>query len=143
VAEREKWRPVPERFLPPVIPDDTENGAPTLASDKAYEVSDQGRVRSVPRQVAGRGESIRTLQGKILSPRVRPDGTRAVNLWRGNRYRQWPVKRIVLEVWSEREQPPGYEPKNVDDNPANNRVSNLRWEPVGGMALLRRSMLGR
>jgi hypothetical protein len=115
----EQWRPVLDpRF------------------SNSYEVSDMGRARSVTREVAGRGDSIRKVKGKILSPRIRPDGTRAVNLWLDNDYIQYPVKRLVLEAFTGRRQPRGYDAKNIDDDPANNRLSNLRWEPVGGLALL-------
>src|SRR6516225_1891527 len=81
----------------------------------AYQASDMGRIRSVTRQVAGRTgrdgvPCIRTVKGRILSPRVRPnDGTRAVNLWIENDYIQFPVKRLVLEAFTGRAQPPGYD----------------------------------
>jgi hypothetical protein len=117
-----------------------EQWAPVLDPrfSRSYEVSDMGRVRSIPRQVAGKNGSIRTVQGRILSPRIRPtDGTRAVNLWHCNHYIQVPLKRLVLETFTGRRQPKGYDAANIDANPANNRLSNLRWEPVGGMALLR------
>jgi hypothetical protein len=102
----------------------------------SYAVSDQGRARSMPRHVAGRNDSIRTVQGKILSPRVRPDGTRAVNLWLENDYIQYPLRRLVLEAFTGRPQPPGYDAKNINGDPGDNRLANLRWEPVGGLALL-------
>ena len=129
-AVMEQWRPVLD---------------PRFSS--SYHVSDQGRAKSVPRQVAGRigrdgSASIRTVKGKILSPRVRPDGTRAVNLWFENDYVQMPVKRLVLEAFTGQRQPLGYDAKNIDGDPANNKLSNLRWEPVGGMALLH-ERLGR
>ena len=125
IAVAEQWRPVP-------------------GWGGAYEVSDMGRVRSVPRQVAGRigrdgTNSIRTVQGRILSPRVRKDGTLAVNLWAGNKYRQWPIKRLVLEAFTCR-QPMGYDARNIDEDPANNMLSNLEWAPVGGLALLRQTL---
>lgn len=107
----------------------------------SYEVSDQGRVRSIPRQVAGRDGSVRKLQGKLLSPRIRPDGTRAVNLWKGNTYVQKPVKRLVLESFTGRRQPHGYDAANKNEDPADNRLINLEWRPVGGMALLHRSLV--
>ena len=106
----------------------------------AYQVSDQGNARSIRRQVAGRTGrsglgSTRTVQGKELSPRIRPDGTRAVNLWLGNNYRQVPIARLVLEAF-DRPQPPGHDADNKDGDKANCRLSNLRWKPVGGLALL-------
>ena len=117
--QTEQWRPVLD---------------PRFSS--SYRVSDQGRARSLPRQVAGRGGSIRTVKGQILSPRVRPDGTRAVNLWIENDYIQFPLRRLILEAFTGRAQPPGYDAKNINGDPADNRLCNLRWEPVGGLALL-------
>lgn len=119
----EQWRPV----LDPRFTD-------------AYQASDMGRIRSLPRQVRGRGDSLRTIPGTVLSPRIRPDGTPAVNLWLDNDYVQFPVKRLVLEAFTRRHQPRGYDAKNIDENPLNNKLSNLRWEPVGGLALLRQSL---
>jgi hypothetical protein len=106
----------------------------------AYQVSDHGQVTSVARQVAGRGDSVRTVQGKILSPRIRPDGTRAVNLWLENDYVQIPVPRLVLEAFSGQRQPVGYDAKNIDGDPGNNALSNLAWRPVGGLALLQQQL---
>lgn len=97
----------------------------------------------MPRQVAGRGGSVRTLQGKILSPRIRPaDGTRAVNLWRGNVYEQHPVKRLVLTTFGGRPQPLGWDAKNKNGDPADNRYVNLKWKPVGGVAVLHKALYG-
>jgi hypothetical protein len=47
-----------------------------------YEVSDQGQVRSLGRVVKGRDGSDRYINGKVISQRERPDGTKIVNLWR-------------------------------------------------------------
>jgi hypothetical protein len=104
---------------------------------QSYEVSDMGRARSVPRQVAGKNGSIRTVQGRVLSPGVRRDGTRAVNLWMEGAGIQFPVARLILEAFSGRRQPSGYAAKPIDGNPANLKLSNLRWEPVGGLGLLK------
>lgn len=93
-----------------------------------YEVSSEGRIRSVEREVSGRERSARRLRGQELTPRIRPDGTRAVNLWHGNKYRQIPVRRIVLEAF-DRERPRGFDAKNIDGDPANNRLENLQWAP--------------
>lgn len=126
IAVAERWRPIP-------------------GYGDAYEVSDLGRVRSLTRQVAGRvgrdgTPSIRTVQGRILSPRVRKDGTLAVNLWELNDYVQVPVSRLVLEAFTGRRQPPGYDARNMDDDKANNKLSNLRWVPVGGVLTLRQRL---
>ena len=112
---------------------------------RAYQASDHGRIRSIPRQVAGRiGRdgvySTRTVQGKILSPRVRRDGTRSVHLWLENEYVEIPVRRLILEAFTGRPQPLGYDARNIDNDPANNALTNLRWVPGGGLALLHQQL---
>lgn len=122
---------VPEQWRPVVVDPD--------GYGEGYEVSDHGQARSLARQVAGRDGSIRVVQGKILSPRIRVDGTRAVNLWRGNSYRQKPIKRLVLEAFHGPPPSASHDAKNIDEDPANNALANLRWE-AGGLALLRRRL---
>ena len=61
-----------------------------------YEVNAEGQIRSVDRWVKGRDGSQRKISGKMLTPRVRADGTYAVNLWTENSYKQIPVKVLVL-----------------------------------------------
>ena len=107
----------------------------------AYQISNLGNCRSIKRERAGRDGSIRAVKGKILSPRIRENGTRAVNLWRGNTYQQVPVKQLVLEAWRG-PCPDNYEPVNVNGDPSDNRLVNLAWRPAGGLALLRKR-LGR
>ena len=63
----------------------------------------------------------------MLTPRIRPDGTYVVNLWRNNKYRQVPIRRIVLEAF-DRAQPRGMDAINVNGNPADNNLKNLRWQ---------------
>ena len=75
----------------------------------------------------GRENSHRKLQGKLLTPRIRPDGTMAVNLWCKNRYRQVPIRRLVLEAF-DRAQPMGYDAANMNGDLADNRLINLQWE---------------
>lgn len=114
---------------------------PVVDWEDKYQVSDMGNVRSIDRKVAGRGKSVRSLKGKPLSPRIRPDGTRAVNLWRENVYEQKPVKRLVLEAFGS-PRPPGHDAKNINEDPSDNRLTNLRWEPKAGLAFLKKH-LGR
>lgn len=116
-----------------------ERWRPVLDWEDKYEVSDLGNVRSIDRKVGGRGKSVRALKGKVLSPRIRPDGTRAVNLWRDNTYEQKPVKRLVLEAFGS-PRPSGCDAVNIDENPANNALSNLEWKPKAGLAFLQRHL---
>jgi hypothetical protein len=104
-----EWRPVP-------------------GYEGLYEVSDQGQVRSLARSVKGRDGSDRRITGKIISHRVRPDGTVAVNLWKLNTYKQFPLRRVVLLTFDS-PRPRGFDAINSNGDPSDNRLSNLQWQP--------------
>jgi hypothetical protein len=88
-----------------------------------YEVSDAGRVRSKDRRVHNYIK-----RGKVLKPSPRKKGERVVcyvvNLGRDNMRR---VHRLVLEAFVG-PAPEGDEGCHNDGNPANNALSNLRWD---------------
>lgn len=104
-----------------------EEWRPVRGFESAYAVSNMGIVKSVDRYVKGRENSRRWLKGVVLTPRTRPDGTLAVNLWQENSYRQVPVRRIVLDAF-DGPQPRGFDAVNIDEDPTNNRLSNLEWQ---------------
>jgi NUMOD4 motif len=116
----------------------SEQWRPVRGYEDAYEVSDLGHVRSVTRVVRGRERSDREIQGKLLTPRIRPDGTYAINLWIENKYKQVPVRRIVLEAF-DRPKPANCDAANVNEDPSDNRLRNLQWRPDKRF----RGMLGR
>jgi hypothetical protein len=92
-----------------------------------YEISDQGRVRSIKR---------RGSPGRVLSPYVHK-GYRYAKLWRGNRETRLLIHRLMLTAFvgpSPKEKPFGL---HDDDNPANNVLGNLRW----GVGVARRAWL--
>lgn len=113
----------------------TEEWRPVRGYEDTYQVSNQGTVRSVERYVRGKkypltGEySRRKLQGKVLSPRTRPDGILAVNLWSKNKYRQFRVRRLVLDAF-DGPQPHGFDAANIDGDHTNNRLENLEWRQM-------------
>jgi NUMOD4 motif len=120
----------------------SEQWKPVRGYEAAYEVSDEGRVRSMERNVGGREKSSRHLQGKILTPRIRPDFTEAVNLWANNAYKQVPVRRLVLEAF-DRVRPAGMDAYNVNGDPSDNRLGNLQWRydrRLRSIAGIRRSL---
>lgn len=100
----------------------TENWRPVSGYEGAYEVSDQGRVRSLDR-IARDGKRLR---GRVLRPFVMPTGhVRAVLVKDGVR-RTLKVHRLVLQAFVG-PAPEGTEALHRDGNAGNNTLSNLRW----------------
>lgn len=91
-----------------------------------YEVSDCGRVRSLDRvqMYSFRGRLVaRKHRGKILQAGTMERGHQFVVL---GRKKGFCVHVLVLLAFVGPPQP-GQECCHYDDNPANNRLSNLRW----------------
>lgn len=92
-----------------------------------YEVSSEGRVRSLPQviicegPVKGRYTSVR--QGKLLRPGRMPGGHLSVALGKGN---SQCVHKLVLNAFVG-PAPDDYECLHINGNPADNRLQNLRW----------------
>jgi NUMOD4 motif-containing protein/HNH endonuclease len=97
-----------------------------------YEVSDHGRVRSVDRiklytqrSKSGRAYTVeRKHHGRLLRAGTMKSGHQIVILGRGN---PRCVHALVLEAFVGLA-PTGTECCHWDDDPANNRLSNLRWD---------------
>lgn len=90
---------------------------PVNGFESLYEVSNMGRVRSLPRK---------TTRGKILSPSIDKDGYYRVNLVDGERSKTYSIHRLVAQAFIE----------NVanlpivnhkDENKQNNRADNLEY----------------
>ncbi|TXC63683.1 hypothetical protein FRZ32_08435 [Sphingosinicella ginsenosidimutans] len=107
----------------------SERWLPVPGFEGLYEVSDQGRVRSLDRviETASRWGGIKTnrLRGRILKPT--PSGSRRqhliVSLGRGNLVF---VHRLVLLAFVG-PRPDGMECRHLDGNGSNNNLSNLIW----------------
>lgn len=95
-----------------------------------YQVSNLGRVRSLPREVAyirvrnNKAQNIISHHsGRIMSSPINGEGYAQVPITRGNNMR---VHRLVAETFI-----PNPENKpfinHIDGNKANNRVDNLEW----------------
>lgn len=100
----------------------TESWRPVAGYEGAYEVSDLGRVRSLNR-LTSHGHNRR---GVTLKPFPMQRGYMVVNLWWANQPRMWLVHRLVLAAFVG-PQPVGMEALHGDGDPANNRLTNLRW----------------
>lgn len=96
-----------------------------------YQVSDNGRVRSLDRPVVRRnkltgGFSHNTLPGRILKPQAQKSGHLEVKLG-FNPAKHYRIHRLVMLAF-EGPCPEGKEVCHNDNNPANNHLKNLRYD---------------
>lgn len=90
-----------------------------------YEVSDQGRVRSLTRSVRSRWGTPKALKGRVL--RQCDQGKYlVVTLYRDRVPKMFTVHRLVLLAFVG-PCPEGQEGLHFDDDGKNNRLENLRW----------------
>lgn len=111
-----------------------ERWLPIPGFERAYEVSDRGRVRSIDRvhtyeridQYSGRVLTIvRRHRGRILRPATNAnDGHMSVVLGRAAGSKG--IHTLVLRAFVG-PPPEGHECCHRDDDPSNNKLSNLRW----------------
>lgn len=101
----EQWKPVP-------------------GYEGSYEVSDQGRVRSLDRLVPGKDGRVTRFHGRVLKPWENQVGHKYVQLGRKDKRI---VHRLVLETFVG-PCPEGMEACHWNDVPGDNRLENLRWD---------------
>lgn len=91
-----------------------------------YEISNLGRVKSLPRSVKRRGKTIRTLREKILTPQLHYRGYLKIDLNREGKYERFYIHRLVAMHFLPF--PIDCDVVNhIDCNKQNNYVSNLEW----------------
>ena len=108
-----------------------EEWRPVLGYEGLYEVSDQGRVRSLDRALRDKNGLLKRFKGKILSISIRKNkyGQYAIvglPLLDGDRNRTRYVAHLVLESF-DCARPAGMECCHCDGNSLNNKIDNLRW----------------
>ena len=106
-TQAEQWRPIP-------------------GYEGHYEVSDQGRVRSVTRILPHPVNGWKTYRGKLLKQDVHKTGHISVWLSLDGQSRSFLVHRLVLLSFIGT-CPDGMEACHWNDNPGDNRLENLRW----------------
>lgn len=121
-----------------------ETWLPVPGYEGLYEVSDLGRVRSLPRNVfvsGVRGHYVKRQKGRLLSPQRHNGGYEQIALC-GKLHL---VHAVVLAAFSG-PRPLGAVAMHLDDNRTNNVASNLAWgtpaENSGQMAARKRSAIG-
>lgn len=102
--------------------------------DGLYEVSNQGRVKSLRRTLPCKEStrskgSKRTYQERIRKPMTNQCGHKGIRLWRRaeSRIEFFFIHRLVLLAFVG-PCPEGMECCHNDGNPANNHLDNLRWD---------------
>lgn len=105
----------------------TETWRPIPGWDGYYEVSDQGRVRSLARAVPGRPGVLIVKRDRMLTPMANQSGHLSVALCRDNRRTYMAIHRAVLLAFVG-PCPGDMEGCHNDGNPANNHLANLRWD---------------
>jgi hypothetical protein len=92
-----------------------------------YEVSNDGRVRSLDRTVPhAKGIGGRTLTGMVLSCRGGTDGHRFVVLSKDGYRKNKSVHQLMAEAFIG-PRPTGSLVHHIDENPANNNLDNLKY----------------
>lgn len=99
-----------------------------------YEVSDFGRVRSLPRKVGMVDGRTYSVAGGIRSLWTDPKGYVHATLYRRDRGTRKAVHRLVAEAFVG-EIPEGMIVCHNDGNPSNNRATNLRIDTNSGNQL--------
>jgi hypothetical protein len=92
-----------------------------------YAVSSLGRVRSFDRATYAVDGRVIHCRGRILRPRVLPDGRFRVSMYRDGCGTDFLVHRLVLLAFVG-PCPPGQQGCHNDGHPANNLPGNLRWD---------------
>ena len=91
-----------------------------------YQVSDQGRVKSLERKLPHwrGGEQIK--KERILNPGIDRDGYLKLNLCAGGKTRTFFVHRLVCQVFHEN---PDNKPQvnHINEDKTDNRACNLEW----------------
>lgn len=107
-----------------------EEWRPIEGYEGRYEVSDLGRVRSLPRTEHS-ADGRRIVKGGILRPNQNRDGYLQVGLRKNGRSgKTWraPVHRLVAVAFhSDARDELHHEVAHLDGNPANARADNIKW----------------
>lgn len=100
---------------------------PVIGFEGLYEVSSDGKIKSLQRKVPHKSSGTITVRERILKPGVRKSGHLYVNLLKDSHPRTKRVHVIVAEAFIG-PRSAGMEVCHNDGNPANNRVENLRYD---------------
>lgn len=106
--------------------DDETVWAPIAGFEGFYEVSNTGLVRSLDRDVPGRGDFRQFVRGRVLTPGFAKFGYPRVTLYREAVRSSHNIHRLVAEAFVPG-RAEGLEVLHKDDDPTNNHWTNLQW----------------
>lgn len=89
-----------------------------------YQVSSEGNVRSVDREVVYNNGSVHIHKGKVLKPWMNRWGYLRVNLYKERKYKHLSVHRLVYAAFCG-EIPDGYDVNHLNEVKTDNRLKNL------------------
>jgi hypothetical protein len=123
------WKYFPENLWKKFETDPSEVWKDVVGFEGLYQVSNMGRVRSLPRTVNRSDGKRYTNPASVLTPRYRSDKLVkyfAVKLYKDWQNKDYSIHRLVAEAFIHN---PENKPQvnHIDCNPANNNVSNLEW----------------
>lgn len=104
----------------------TEEWRPVVGYEGYYEVSDQGRVRSVDRVITSRNGRTSRYTGQVLSQKFQHHYMR-VGLSKGSVGACWCVHRLVVEAFEQPKPSPQSVARHLNGDHLDNRAENLTW----------------
>lgn len=116
--------PGPDHIGGVAVAEPTERWLPVVGYEGLYEVSDQGRVWSVPR-LCLKWDGTRRAGGNILGQHFYR-GYISVTLYRDGKRRNWKVHQLVATAFIG-PRPPGYETRHGPGGRRDNRLVNLSY----------------
>lgn len=108
-----------------VRPTEPENWRPVLGYEAFYEVSDHGRVRSLPRMANRNRKGAVPVPGRVLSQGSK-GGYPSVKLSVGGKGVRRLIAHLVCEAWHG-PRPEGAECRHLNDDPSDSTPKNLAW----------------
>lgn len=105
-----------------------EKWLPIVGYENFYEISDQGRVKTVARLVPSKCGSIRHVSERIRSANGRSNGYPVVNLSIRNKVTTRTIHVMMLEAFIGPRPSPLHDACHENDQREDNRLENLRWD---------------